>query len=83
MKQLHLQATLTSVLILAALLWYYAWTKSVPTDQFRHPEIAWWMTLENLNETRPLLTFGSSNKSTEVMKNPTQGARVLLLAYGR
>ena len=76
MKQLHLQATLTSLLILAALLWFYAWTKSTTTVEWWRPEIAWSMTLEDINETKSLLTYGSNNK-------PTEGARVLLLAYGR
>ena len=83
MKELHL-ATLTSMLILAALLWYYAWTKSVSTVQWLKPKMGRSISLEkNHNGTKSLLTLETSNKSAGFIEQPTQGARVLLLAYAR
>ena len=84
MRKLHLLATLTSMLILATLLWCYTWTNSAHPVQWVQAKMPCSRSLErNHRETKSLLTFESSNQSAEFIENPTQGARVLLLAYPR
>ena len=64
--------------------------KSVPMNRWLSPNIATWTsevslrgTVENMDRTMSLLTYGANEEASEFTPQQGKGARVLILAYPR